>query len=109
VVVNDDSYYYPNLIDGMIVEPDLGMGIDVAMYTGSSTGSGRNNELCSGYSPISWHVDRKCHLISASSFDKMCADMMTKRDDMSVDLKAGGSRELVVDILVANNHANLRI
>ena len=26
-------------------------------------------------SPITWQVDRKCHLISASSFDKLCADM----------------------------------
>jgi len=108
VIVNDESYYYPDLFKGMIVEPDLGMGTDIAKYTGSSTGTNRNNEICSPYSPITWQVDRKCHLISASSFDKMCADMMEQRDDMSEDLKAAGSRELVVDILVANNHANLR-
>jgi hypothetical protein len=108
VIVNDDSYYYPDLIKGMIVDADLGIGTDLAIYTGSSTGTKRNNEICSPYSPITWQVDRKCHLISATSFDKMCADMMSQRDDMSSDLEAHGSRELVVDILVANNHANLR-
>jgi hypothetical protein len=108
VIVNDDSYYYPDLIKGMIIEPELEMGLDVAIYTGSTTGTKRNNEICSTYSPITWQVDRKCHPISASSFDKMCADMMEQRDDMSDDLYAHGSRELVADHLVANNHANLR-
>jgi len=108
VIVNDESYYYPDLIKGMIVEPELNRGSDLAMYTGSSTGTSRDNTICSQYSPITWHVDRKCHPISASSFDKMCADMMTQRDDMSDDLYAHGSRELVADELAANNHANLR-
>jgi len=107
VVVNDEDFYYPDLIRGMIVEPEMEMGSDVAMYTGSTTGDSVNNEKCSSYTPITWHVDRKCHPISASSFDKMCADMMTQRDDMSSDLYAHGSRELVADHLVANNHANL--
>jgi len=108
VVVNDEDYYYPDMIKGMIVEPELEMGTDVAMYTGSTTGTSRDNTVCSSYSPITWQVDRKCHLISASSFDKMCADMMEQRDDMSDDLYAHGSRELVADHLTANNHANLR-
>ena len=109
VIVNDESYYYPDLIKGMIVEPKLDRGSDLAMYTGSSTGTTRDNDMCSPYSPITWHVDRKCHPISASSFDKMCADMMTQRDDMSDDLHAHGSRKLVADKLAANNHANLRV
>jgi len=109
VIVNDDSYYYPDLFKGMIIEPELEMGFDVAMYTGSTTGTKRNDEICSTYSPITWQVDRKCHPISASSFDKMCADMMEQRDDMSGDLYAHGSRELVDDHLAANNHANLRV
>jgi len=108
VIVNDDDYYYPDLIKGMVVDPELEMGTDVAMYTGSTTGTSRDNNMCSSYSPITWQVDRKCHPISASSFDKMCADMMSQRDDMSDDLYAHGSRELVADHLVANNHANLR-
>merc|ERR1711935_456929 len=108
VFVNDESYFYPDLIKGMIVEPEPEMGSDVAMYTGSTTGTSRSNVMCSQYSPITWQVDRKCHPISASSFDKMCADMMEQRDDMTDDLYAHGSRELVVDELTANNHANLR-
>jgi len=87
---------------GMIVEGE--MGADVAKYTGSTTGTSRDNVICSRYTPITWQVDRKCHLISASSFDKMCADMKTQRDDMSGDLHAHGSRELVADHLAANIH-----
>ena len=100
-VVNDESYYYPDMIRGMIVDGEYGM--DIAKYTGSTTGSSRNNLVCSQYSPITWQVDRKCHLISASSFDKMCADMKAQRDDMRDDLYAHGSRVLVDDALVANN------
>merc|ERR1712094_130489 len=85
-IVNDERYYYPDLIKGMIVAGDYGK--DMAYYTGSTTGTSRDNDVCSQYSPITWQVDRKCHLISASSFDKMCADMTD-------DLYAHGSRELV--------------
>ena len=105
-IVNDEDYYYPDLIRGMIVDGDF--GTDVAMYTGSTTGTSRDNEICSQFAPITWQVDRKCHLISASTFDKMCADMKAQRDDMSEDLYAHGSRELVSDDNAANNHANLR-
>ena len=100
-VVNDEAYYYPDLMRGMIIDGDY--GADIAKYTGSTTGSSRNNEICSGYSPITWQVDRKCHMISASTFDKMCYDMMMQRDDMTDDLHPHGSRELVADELVANN------
>lgn len=101
-IVNDEAYYYPDLIHGMIVEGN--MGSNIATYTGSTTGTSRDNEMCSQYTGITWQVDRKCHLISASSFDKMCADMKSQRDDMSSDLYAHGSRELVADELAANNH-----
>jgi len=100
-IVNDESYYYPDLLRGAIV--DGAMWNDVAAYTGSTTGTTRNNVKCSKYSPITWQVDRKCHLISASSFDKMCADMKQQADDMSGDLYAHGARELVDKNLVANN------
>jgi len=93
-IVNDEAYYYPNLMWGMIVDGDKGTSI--TRYTGSTTGTSRNNvDSCSKYSPITWQVDRKCHLISASSFDKMCADMKQQRDDMSSDLHAHGAREVV--------------
>jgi Delta carbonic anhydrase len=101
-VVNDEAYYYPDLLHGMIVDGE--MGTDVSKYTGSTTGTKVNNEICSGYSPITWQVDRKCHLISASSLDKLCADMLSQRDDMTDDLHPHGSRELVLDTYSANNH-----
>jgi len=100
-IVNDESYYYPDLMRGMIISGDH--GTDVAKYTGSTTGTTRSNTVCSRFTPITWQVDRKCHLISASSFDKLCADMMNQVDDMSDDLHAHGSRELVADELAADN------
>mmetsp|Transcript_151960 Transcript_151960/g.280060 ORF Transcript_151960/g.280060 Transcript_151960/m.280060 type:complete len:353 (-) Transcript_151960:169-1227(-) len=100
-IVNDESYYYPDLIRGMIIDGDY--GADVGKYTGSTTGTSRDNEVCSKYTPITWQVDRKCHLISASSFDKMCADMLTQRDDMSQDTMPHGARELVLNKLAADN------
>merc|ERR1712050_705138 len=102
-IINDETYYYPDLARGMIVDADNGYGQDIAAYTGSTTGTTRSNEICSFYMPITWQVDRKCHLISASSFDKMCADMKNQRDDMSGDLYPHGSRVLVADELAANN------
>jgi len=101
VIVNDESYYYPNLMKGMIVQGNVGK--DMGIYTGSTTGTTRSNKICSSYVPITWQVDRKCHMISASSFDKMCADMKQVNDDMSSDLHAHGSRELVEEKLSANN------
>lgn len=104
-VVNDETYFYPDMMRGMIVDEEMDIGQDVAFYTGSTTGVTRSNEVCSMYAPITWQVDRKCHLISASSFDKLCYEMKMQRDDMSNDLHAHGSRELVSDNLVANNQA----
>ena len=104
IVVNDESYFWPDLMRGMLVDGEK--GADLAMYTGSTTGDARNNQICSQYSPITWQVDRKCHMISASSFDKLCYDMLQQRDDMSADTYPHGSRETVADDLAANNHAN---
>ena len=79
-------------------------GKDMAMYTGSTTGTSRDaSTTCSRYAPITWQVDRKCHIVSASSFDKMCKDMLAQADDMSDDIYPHGARELVADHLVANN------
>eukprot|EP00746_Dinoflagellata_sp_MGD_P157003 gnl/MRDRNA2_/MRDRNA2_86063_c0_seq7.p1 gnl/MRDRNA2_/MRDRNA2_86063_c0~~gnl/MRDRNA2_/MRDRNA2_86063_c0_seq7.p1 ORF type:complete len:407 (-),score=79.63 gnl/MRDRNA2_/MRDRNA2_86063_c0_seq7:454-1497(-) len=101
-IVNDESYFYPNMMRGMIVDGEYGQ--DISKYTGSTTGTTRDNKICSRYTPITWQVDRKCHLISASSFDKMCADMKAERDDMSGDLYAHGARELVSTQFAADNH-----
>jgi len=104
-IVNDESYFYPDMMRGMI--KDVGEhGKDIAYYTGSTTGTTRDNEICSQYTPITWQVDRKCHMISASSFDKMCYEMKMQRDDMSGDLHAHGARELVTTDLVANNQVD---
>merc|ERR1712227_578938 len=105
-IINDEDYYYPDLMRGMIVDGEHNMGTDIAYYTGSSTGTSRDNAVCSAYSPITWQVDRKCHLISASSFDKMCADMKQNFDDMSMDLHPHGARALVDKALNANNLAD---
>ena len=105
-IVNDEEFYYPNLFGGMIVDPDASMGVEITKYTGSTTGTTRSNEICSRYTPITWQVDRKCHMISASSFDKMCADMKAQKDDLSEDLYAHGSREHTADEITANNHQN---
>lgn len=102
-IVNDEEYFYPDMMRGWIVDGDFGQ--DIHYYTGSTTGTTRNNEICSQYAPITWQVDRKCHMISASSFDKLCYDMKNQRDDMTYDLHAHGSRILVKDSLVANNQA----
>ena len=100
-IVNDEEYFYPDMMRGWIVDGEYGK--DIHYYTGSTTGTTRDNEICSQYAPITWQVDRKCHLISASSFDKLCYDMKMQRDDMTYDLHAHGSRVLVKDELVANN------
>ncbi len=100
-IVNDENYYYPDLMRGMIVDGDKGS--EITYYTGSTTGTSRDNSVCSAWSPITWQVDRTCHLISASTFDKMCADMKSQRDDMSDDLYAHGSREVTADTITANN------
>merc|ERR1711953_908406 len=86
---------------GMIVEGDY--GAEITKYTGSTTGTSRDNTLCSKYSPITWQVDRNCHLISASSFDNLCRMMKMQSDDMSMDLSAHGARVTVSANLAANN------
>ena len=104
VVVNDEAYYQPNLFRGMLTHGQH--GLDMAIYTGSTTGTSRNNQVCSRYTPITWQVDRKCHLVSASSFDKMCQDMLNNRDDMSMDIYPHGAREVVAHALTANNQVD---
>ena len=107
-IVNDDdpALVNMNLIQGMIVNADKNQGTDMGIYTGSTTGTSRDNEVCSRYTPITWQVDRQCHKISASSFDKMCKDMLEQKDDMHGDIHPHGARELVAPELSANNMKN---
>jgi hypothetical protein len=99
VVVNDDSgdYDQPRLIEHMV---DVTEDSDIAKYTGSSTGTSHDNEVCSPYN-VQWHVDRACHLVSARSFDAMCK-VMKEVHGMSKDLYPHGSRVLVDADFVTN-------
>ena len=105
VVVNDEQYYHDGLFNGMILDNNE-FGTDMAFYTGSTTGTSRSNEICSKYSPITWQVDRKCHMIAASSFDALCKEMKENNggDDMSGDLHPHGARETVLPALTADNN-----
>jgi len=90
VVVNDDAYDVDDLASGM----NVGLATNVAKYTGSTTGPSYNNvDKCSPYAPISWHVDRDCHKISAKSFDGLCKAM--KEQGITKDVTPHGSRDLV--------------
>lgn len=106
-IVNDEDYYNSELLSGMVIDGE--MGTDIATYTGSTTGTSRNDQTCSQYAGITWQVDRKCHLMSASSFDQLCADMADQEDDMSDDYYPHGSRKLVNDTFAANNQQRLRV
>jgi len=67
----------------------------VVIYIGPTIGTPRNNKFCSRWGSITWQADRKCHLISASSFDKMCTDIKSKCNDMTEDIGPHGSCNVV--------------
>ena len=50
-------------------------------------------EICSPYR-VSWHVDRACNMVSATTLDGMCK-VMKEVMGMKKDLYPHGSRELV--------------
>lgn len=99
-VVNDDSGAYDtDLLDGHTFKS---MGKDFAMYVGSTTGTKYNNDnSCSPYL-INWHVDRKCHLVSAKSMDEVCR--LKKEKGMDDDTHPHGSRGLVRASLSSKLH-----
>jgi hypothetical protein len=105
-IVNDEAYRYDDLFKGMIVDENSDIGTDIAKYTGSTTGTSRDNNVCSRYAPITWQVERKCHMIAASSFDALCKEMRENNggDDMSGDLHPHGARETVLPALTADNN-----
>merc|ERR1719326_2804333 len=70
---------------------------DVAYYQGSTTGdavqSGANaGDKCRGTGDlVTWHVDRECHTLEASTMDEMCRRMLViSADDMSPDVAPHG-------------------
>ena len=87
-------------VRGTIVDATGRHGSDMALYTGSTTGSSKSNTVCPLCAPVTWRVECKCRLTSPSSFDKMCADMKAERDDMSSVLYTPGSRVPAVYALV---------
>jgi hypothetical protein len=87
LLVSDDAFDDDNLRWGMTNFTDM------ADYVGSSTGTSYSNENCSPLS-ISWHVDRKCRMLSASSFDNMCR-IMNEVHGMFEDLEPAKPRVLV--------------
>ena len=71
----------------------------VAYYQGSTTGDAANNDdVCRGTGNlVTWHQDRKCHTLEASTMDEMCRRMLViSADDMSPDVIPHGARETVV-------------
>ena len=79
---------------------------DVAYYQGSTTGdavqSGANaGDMCRGTGDlVTWHVDRECHTLEASTMDEMCRRMLViSADDMSPDIAPHGARETVIAAL----------
>ena len=101
-IVNDEEHMPPeNLMDH--AWKDDTHWKDVAKYTGSTTGTTRDNEVCSRYTPITWQVDRTCHKVSAKAWDEMCKLMLDQEDDMTSDTHAHGARAFVKHALVANN------
>jgi len=103
VIVNSDEPEYQNddLFHGAWKTP--GHWSNVAKYIGSTTGTSRDNEVCSFYAPITWQVDRVCHKVSAKSFDMMCKMMLEQSDDMTDDTFPHGSRELVLSNFTSAN------
>lgn len=97
VIVNSDEPQYQN--DDLFSHAwiDESHWVDVAKYVGSTTGTSRDNEECSMYAPITWQVDRKCHMVSAKSFDIMCKKMLEQADDLTYETHPHGARELVND------------
>ena len=70
------------------------------MYSGSTTGTKVNNEVCSPY-VVSWHVKKECVRVSPESFDGLCSAM--KAEGLSADLAPQGSRMLVDPKYVVNS------
>jgi hypothetical protein len=96
-IINSDANEYQH--DTLFYGAWMGQNhwSDVATYIGSTTGTSRDNNVCSMYSPITWQVDRTCHVISARSWDHMCKLMLEQADDLEYETHPHGSRKLVND------------
>ena len=107
-IVNSDAaeYQYDNLIRGMIVDGTRAStsrrtpAPPPALPAATRSARVRAHHLARG---------RKCHEISAKSFDKMCEQMKAQLDDMTSDLHPYGAREVVVNSMTANNGRDIDV
>ena len=54
-----------------------------------------DREECDDVSPVSWKVDRKCHLVSAKSMDEMCRRVQESPGMKSLDTAPEGACSIV--------------
>lgn len=59
---------------------DRNIWTDITTYTGSTTGERFGNSTmdtkpCDDVSPVTFQVDRKCHLLTAESLDNLCQSL----------------------------------
>jgi len=90
-IVNDAAFDQANLTYGW--DTVTHSNANSVMYPGSTTGTSYDNTYCSPYT-ISWHVDLRCHKVSAKSFDAMCK-YMKDNYKMVADLAPHNSRKLL--------------
>ena len=79
-------------------------GIGARAMENDAVQSGENpGDKCRGTGDlVTWHVDRECHTLEASTMDEMCRRMrVISADDMSPDVAPHGARETVVAALTA--------
>merc|ERR1712060_196902 len=84
------AQFPPDMMHGEVQPSDMA---DIVKYTGSTTGTSHDNDICSPY-VISWHVDTVCRQVSPEAFDDMCR-VMKEDYHMHADLFPHGSRKLV--------------
>ena len=96
-IVNDNSGVYDR-DDHLEGWNATAAAADSVTYSGSTTGRLFNNDdSCSPFQ-VTWQVDRKCHLISAKSFDAMC-EKMRMRYDIEADAQPHPSRDVIIPAL----------
>ena len=113
VTVRAQVYHIVNDNTGAFDRNDLLEGwdataaaVDSVTYSGSTTGRLFNNDdSCSPFQ-VTWQVDRKCHLISAKSFDAMC-EKMRMRYDIEADAEPHPSRDVIIPALSSSTVMNL--
>jgi len=92
-IVNDESLTSDSVNSHILHGWSVENHDKAVMYAGSTTGGSHDNTVCSPYA-ITWHVDLRCHRVSASDFDKMCKEK-AETYGLDNDLYPHNSRVLV--------------